>query len=151
MVMLNIAPCAFYPWGALTGAVPNIPEFYWDAVSQEERWKFLCINLDHMRDYLNSLNAFLTHTFSRIEFGKTDEVNIIANGYTDVEVAFTEDKTEIPRVVATLQCADSSNVMVNVTSVNEKSFTMRIINNSIQDTTASVSWIAYEMELNINA
>lgn len=143
MVNMNITPMIFYPWGALTGATPNVPEFYWNAVSQEERWKFLCVNLDRLKDYTNSLNAFISKVFSSFEFNHTDDVNVSANSFVDIDIMFAESKESTPRVVVTLQNADGTNISANVTSVTDKGFIIRIINNSIQDTSASVSWMAY--------
>lgn len=142
MVDMDIAPMVFYPWGTL-GTVPNVPEFYWNAISQEERWKFLCVNLDRLKDYTNSLNAFISKTFSAFEFNHTDNVNIPANSYIDINITFAESKDSAPRVMVTLQNANGANISANVTNVTLEGFTIKIINNSIQDTTASVSWVAY--------
>ena len=48
-------PFTFAPFGFITGATPNVPEFYWNVVSDEQRWKFLCVNLAALVDYANEL------------------------------------------------------------------------------------------------
>lgn len=50
-------PFTFAPFGFITGATPNVPEFYWNVVSDEQRWKFLCVNLAKLVDYANELGV----------------------------------------------------------------------------------------------
>lgn len=50
-------PFTFAPFGFITGATPNVPEFYWNVVSDEQRWKFLCVNLASLVDYANELGV----------------------------------------------------------------------------------------------
>lgn len=47
-----IAPFGFI----MPGATPTIPSFYWDVYSEEQRWKFLCCNLQTLADYANEIN-----------------------------------------------------------------------------------------------
>lgn len=143
MVTLNMTPCMFLPWGSLTGAVPNVPEPYWNAVSQEERYKWLFINLDRMKDYLNGLNGFLTDTFSKIEFGSTENITVAANNWIETTISFNESKDETPRIVVTPQCGDGTNITCIVKNVDTTQCIIRIVNNSIQDTDISLSWVAY--------
>ena len=49
-------PDDFAPFGWITQGTPAVPEFYWNVVSNEQRWKFLCINLNAIVDYANQLN-----------------------------------------------------------------------------------------------
>lgn len=50
-------PFTFAPFGFITGATPNVPKFYWNVVSDEQRWKFLCVNLAALVDYANELGV----------------------------------------------------------------------------------------------
>lgn len=47
----------FAPFGWITGATPAVPDFYWNVVSQEQRWKFLCCNLKALVEYANQLGV----------------------------------------------------------------------------------------------
>lgn len=49
-------PGDFAPFGWITQGNPAVPEFYWNVVSNEQRWKFLCVNLNAIVDYANQLN-----------------------------------------------------------------------------------------------
>lgn len=62
-------PFTFAPFGFITGATPNVPEFYWNVVSDEQRWKFLCVNLAALVDYANSFGA-------QIDANTTDIANL---------------------------------------------------------------------------
>lgn len=55
--MANITPYALAPFGWLTGATPAVPKFYWNVVSQEQRWKWLCVNFQALAEYANALNV----------------------------------------------------------------------------------------------
>lgn len=50
-------PFTFAPFGWVTGGTPAVPEFYWNVVSNEQRWKFLCINLNALVHYANQLGV----------------------------------------------------------------------------------------------
>lgn len=55
--MSKIESYALAPFGWLTGATPAVPEFYWNVVSAEQRWKWLCINFQALAEFANALNV----------------------------------------------------------------------------------------------
>lgn len=54
-------PGDFAPFGWITQGNPAVPEFYWNVVSNEQRWKFLCVNFDALSKYVNSINDIITN------------------------------------------------------------------------------------------
>lgn len=52
-----VEPLPFAPFGWVSGATPAVPDFYWNVVSQEQRWKFLCCNLKALVEYANQLGV----------------------------------------------------------------------------------------------
>lgn len=55
----NPAVFPFYPLGPIIGSVPNVPEGYWNAVSWEQRLKWLCQNMAALVDWVNEQTAEL--------------------------------------------------------------------------------------------
>lgn len=72
-----IASWPFAPFGFITGATPNVPEFYWNVVSDEQRWKFLCVNLASLVDYANELGV---------------QIGVTAQDIADLQTAMQELK-----------------------------------------------------------
>lgn len=48
-------PGDFAPFGWITQGTPAVPEFYWNVVSNEQRWKFLCVNLNAIVNFTNNI------------------------------------------------------------------------------------------------
>lgn len=55
------------PFGFITGGTPAIPEYYWNVYSEEQRWKFLCVNLARLVDFVNQLAEGVTARDDAIE------------------------------------------------------------------------------------
>lgn len=56
------------PWfGFITGGTPAVPEFYWNVYSMEQRWKFLCVNLQRLADYVNEIRVDVNELQNRMD------------------------------------------------------------------------------------
>lgn len=56
------------PWfGFITGGTPAVPEFYWNVYSMEQRWKFLCVNLQQLADFVNGMRTDVNDLQSRMD------------------------------------------------------------------------------------
>lgn len=159
-----IKPLAFAPYGTIVGATPAIPEYYWNVVSDEQRWKFICVNFQAMIDYLNMLAShFPIDTADLADGGvtdvklgadvpdvrawSTDEIIIEPNSYVHVILNYpTHYGTGTPIVTATPVQADDSNLTVIVTSVSETNVHLTVLNNSNNQATGTVAVIAYWAE-----
>lgn len=76
-------PFAFAPFGFITGATPNVPEFYWNVVSDEQRWKFLCVNLAALVDYANELGLQIGVNADDIAQLESEFEELKEGGYID--------------------------------------------------------------------
>lgn len=132
----------FYPYGQFTGAVPSVPEFYWNAVSDEQRWKALCINMSKLADYANEIadayNQVISklNTLGAVPSGSATIATVTANSTASVQIPYpSHEGTGTPRIALAVENAQGVNLTATVTSRGEDSFTVQIINNS--NTTAS--------------
>lgn len=76
-------PFTFAPFGFITGATPNVPEFYWNVVSDEQRWKFLCVNLAALVDYANELGVQIGVNADDIAQLESEFEELKEGGYID--------------------------------------------------------------------
>ena len=53
--MVKGYPVEFAPFGWITQGTSAVPDFYWNVVSNEQRWKFLCINLNAIVNFTNNI------------------------------------------------------------------------------------------------
>lgn len=93
-------PFTFAPFGLITGATPNVPEFYWNVVSDEQRWKFLCVNLAALVDYANELGVQIGVNASDIaalasEFEKFKESGFLDYYETQITAWITENMPKL--------------------------------------------------------
>lgn len=127
----------FYPYGSITGAVPSVPNFYWNAVSDEQRWKFLCVNLKTLADYANTIaekyNAVIDtlNSLGLTPHGTQAIQTLSPNSTTTLTIPYpTHTGTGTP--VITLAVVDSAgtNLTAVVTGKGADSFTVSVTNNS---------------------
>lgn len=76
-------PFTFALFGLITGATPNVPEFYWNVVSDEQRWKFLCVNLAALVDYANELGVQIGVNANDIAQLESEFEELKEGGYID--------------------------------------------------------------------
>ena len=76
-------PFTFAPFGFITGATPNVPEFYWNVGSDEQRWKFLCVNLAALVDYANELGVQIGVNADDIAQLESEFEELKEGGYID--------------------------------------------------------------------
>lgn len=149
----------FLPYGPLTGSVPNVPDFYWNAVSDEQRWKNLCLNLAALqkwsRDFTEVTNANLKELDDRFPVtdaelasdvpdtrgGEVTGLTIPANQSLVVVADFPTHLGEgVPSVTLTPRDAEEHNLTAVLTSVSETGFTARLVNNSLSEATVSLAY-----------
>lgn len=149
----------FLPYGPLTGTVPNVPEFYWNAVSDEQRWKQLCLNLAALQkwtqDYTTVNNANLEELDSRFPVtddelaedvpdtrgGTIEQLTIPANESLVVVGDFPSHLgSGLPSVTLTPLDPLGHNIAALVTGVTETGFTARLVNNSLDTATISLAY-----------
>lgn len=149
----------FLPYGPLTGSVPNVPEFYWNAVSDEQRWKNLCINLAALQkwsqDFTTLTNANLKELDDRFPVtdaelaedvpdtrgGEITGLTIPANESRVVVGDFPHHLgSGIPTVTLTPHDPEEHNLTVVLTSVNEDGFQATVVNNSSSAATLALAY-----------
>ncbi len=149
----------FLPYGPLTGSVPDVPEFYWNAVSGEQRWKNLCLNLAALQkwtaDFTDTTNRNLHELDSR--FPVTDaelardvpdtragEVTGLTVPPNESVVVIADYPTHLgdgtPTVTLTPHDEEAHNLTAIVTGVSETGFTARLVNNSSSTATVELAY-----------
>lgn len=78
-----VSTLPFAPFGWLTGATPAVPDFYWNVVSSEQRWKFLCANLSALVDYANDLGVAVNANASDISTLEDEYQELLDGGLLD--------------------------------------------------------------------
>ena len=78
-------PGDFAPFGWITQGNPAVPEFYWNVVSNEQRWKFLCINLNALSKYVNAINNIITNLKIVTPDDLQKSINLINNSIQNVQ------------------------------------------------------------------
>lgn len=129
---------SFLPFGPLTGSVPSVPDFYWNAVSEEQRWKYLCVNFQKLTDYTNTIAAKhneIVEELSKLGAtpkGTTTFTSVPANGTASQTVSYpTHTGTGQPSaIVATIIDTTATNLTATVTGKTDDGFTITVFNNS---------------------
>lgn len=149
------------PWGALTGSVPQVPDFYWDAVSDEQRWKQLCVNMQAMADWSKAFSDLANSNFGELDsrFPVTDnelaaDVPVIRGGaQTDIAVPRNSSLTlEIgypatlaegapDAIILTVEDRDTHNMTAQVVSKDDERFTALLVNNSVTDANVTLHFM----------
>lgn len=149
------------PWGALTGSVPQVPNFYWNAVSDEQRWKQLCINMQAMADWSKQFSDLANSNFTELDsrFPVTDnelasDVPVIAgdtvediavprNSSLTLEVEYPDTlATGVPdAIILTVEDLDTHNMTAQVVSKDDERFTALLVNNSVTDATVTLHFL----------
>lgn len=76
-------PDVVAPFGFLTGAYPVVPQFYWNHVTDEQRWKFLCCNLNNLSEYTNELAELVNQNVLDIDELQKAFEQFKAHGFED--------------------------------------------------------------------
>lgn len=156
-----LTPYAFVPWGALTGSVPQVPDFYWNAVSDEQRWKQLCVNMQAIADWSKAFSDLANNNFTELDarFPVTDnelasdvpvirggtvaDVTIPRNSSLTLETAYPAALAEgVPdAIILTVEDRDTHNTTAQVVSKDDERFTALLVNNSVTDATVTLHYI----------
>lgn len=157
-------PYSFLPFGAIVGSTPQVPEFYWNVYSQEERWKFLCLALESLKDYANAIWA--KFPLQPVDIGnnsildsklgtdvpdiraKTSETHFIAANTADtVEVSYpTHLGVGTPIVCATAVDESGTNLSVTLSSADDEKATFNVFNNSISSVEYKINMVCWWAE-----
>lgn len=156
-----IQPLGFNPYGVLTGATPAIPEYYWNVVSDEQRWKFICINLQNLVDYVNMLASHFPIDTVDLQDGgvtdvklgadvpdvravRTDAITCDPNSATHVVVTWPAHYgVGTPVASAVVENTSDANVTCIITSVSEEAAHITLLNNSSQEAEIRVAVTAW--------
>lgn len=147
-------PLGLYPYGMFTGAVPSVPSFYWNAVSDEQRWKALCLNMQTLANYANSLadeyNAIVEklNTLGATPAGTTQIAAVPANTAVTVQIPYpTHTGSGTPKIALSVFDASGTNLSATVTAKGDDTFTVQVVNNSAyQASNVSVEYLCIFQE-----
>lgn len=156
-----LAPYAFMPWGALTGSVPQVPDFYWNAVSDEQRWKQLCVNIQRMADWSKDFSETVNSNFKELDnrfpvtdgelaqnvpvtrCGRVENITVSANSARTLEVNYPSSLATgaADAVILTVEDKDTHNMTAQLVERDSEGFTALIVNNSVSDATVTLNYM----------
>lgn len=112
------------PYGAYTSYTPTLPQFYWDVYSAEQRVKQICMEIDKLVNYVNTIAVSFNKLNSTVTALESTVNNELPN--LDTRIA-TLEKTIETLVTSMLVYDPTKGVYTN--SINQSRRMLQLLSN----------------------